>query len=156
MKTLPEAFHPDRMDQTYFLNEDGNDEYTFVSTELKLKIKDAYNKAVNSEKYIQKLKLEMAQLMHIQEMKKTIREKKKTLVHAKACYLVRREKQKKKQEQEAAAEETDDDAEEAEEAEADGGGGDKDDQKNSSSEEEEDSSSSSDDSNDADDDFNIV
>ena len=169
MKNLPEAFHPDQMDQTFFLNKDGNEEYTFVSTELKLKIKDAYHKAVNSEKYIQKLRLEVAQLIHIQEeMKKIIREKKEALVHAKACYLARREKQ----EEEAAAaaeEETDDESEEAEaeEAEADeaeeadGGGGDKDkedDHKSSSSSEEEDSSSSSssDDSDDADDDFNIV
>ena len=67
MKTLPEAFHPDHMDQTYFLNKDGDEKYTFVSTKLKLKIKDAYNKAVNSEKYIQQLKLEVAQLMHTQE-----------------------------------------------------------------------------------------
>ena len=67
MKTLPEAFHLDHMDQTYFLNKDGDEEYTFISTELKLKIKDTYNKAVNNEKYIQKLKLEVAQLMHIQE-----------------------------------------------------------------------------------------
>ena len=34
--------------------------------ELKLKIKDAYQKAVNSEKYIQELKLEVAQLIHVQ------------------------------------------------------------------------------------------
>ena len=60
-----------------------------MSMGLKLKIEDAYNKAVNSEKYIQKLKLEVAHLMYIQEeMKKSIREKKEDLVH-----LVRREKQ---------------------------------------------------------------
>ena len=152
MKILPEAFHPDQMEQTYFLNKDGNEEYTFVSTELKLKIKDAYHKAVNSEKHIKELRLEVAQLIHIQEeMKETIREKKKALVHAKACYLVRREKQ---EEEAAAAEETDDEAEA--EAEADGGGEDKeDDHKSSSSSEEEEDSSSSDDAND-DDDFNIV
>ena len=80
-----------------------------------MKTKDAYNKAVNNEKCIQKLKSEVAQLMHIQEeMKKTIREKKEYLVHAKACYLVRREKQK----QEEAAEETNDESEAEEEAEA--------------------------------------
>ena len=90
MKTLLEGFHPDHMDQIYFLNEDGNEKYTIISTELKLKIEDSYNKAVNNEKYIQKLKLEMVQLIHIQEeMKKIIREKKEDLVHAKACYLVR-------------------------------------------------------------------
>ena len=60
-----------------------------------MKIKDAYNKAVNNEKYIQKLKLEVAQLMHIQEEKKeTIREKKEDLVHA--TWLVARSRSKKK------------------------------------------------------------
>ena len=165
MKTRPKAFHPDHMDQTYFRNEDhGNEEYTFVNTELKLKIKDAYHKAVNSEKYIQELKLEVAQLIHVQEeMKKIIREKKEALVLAKTCYLHRL---KKKQEAAAAEEETDD---EADEAQADGGcgGGKKEDKHKSStgtssSEEEEDSSSSSssssDDSDDDsdNDDFNIV
>ena len=142
MKTLPEAFHLDHMDQTCFLNKDGDEKYTFISTELKLKIENTYNKAVNNEKNIQKLKLEVAQLMHIQEeMKKTIREKKEDLVQAKACYLVRRKKQK----QEEAAEETDDEAEaEEEEAEADG---DKDNKKSSSSRdsEKEDSSDDADD-----------
>ena len=77
METLPESFHPDHMDKTYFLNDDGDDEYTFMSTGLKLKIEDSFNKAMNSEKYIQKLKSDVAHLMHIQEeMKKTIRAKK--------------------------------------------------------------------------------
>ena len=164
MKTRPKAFHPDHMDQTYFLNEDGNEEYTFVSTELKLKIKDAYHKAVNSEKYIQELKLEVAQLIHVQEeMKKIIREKKEALVLAKTCYLHRL---KKKQEAAAAEEETDDEADEADEADGGCGGGKKEDKHKSStgtssSEEEEDSSSSSSSSDDSDDDsdnddFNIV
>ena len=138
MKTLLEAFHPDHMDKTYFLNDDGDDGHTFMSMGLKLKVEDAYNKAVNSEKYIQKLKLELAHFMHIQEeMKKTIKEKKEDLVHAKVCYLVRREKQK----QEEAAEETDNEAE-AEEAEAEG---DKVNKKSNSSDEEDDSSDDDDD-----------
>ena len=148
MDTLQEAFHPEHMDKSYFLNDDGDYKYTSMSMGLKMKIEDTYNTAVNIEKYIQKLKLEMAQqpqLMHIQEeMKKTIREKRVDLVRAKVCYLVRRDSPREKQKQEEAAEETDNEAE-AEEAEAEG---DKVNKKSNSSDEEDDSS-------DDDDDFDI-
>ena len=68
-----------------------------MSKGLELKIEEAYNWAVNSEKYIQKLKLEVAHLMHIQEdMKKTIREDDFVFVKA-ATWTGARSRSKKQQ-----------------------------------------------------------